>query len=311
MNRRGAINFGCHDFAFRTARSLSRQTGISGKFVCGADRMSATTCMDSPPTRPLTSWADIVEAYRTAATAKSRSARRRPPTVSLCIGAFQSERHLQATIDSCLAQHYAELELVIVDNNSSDRTRDILNAVRDDRVRIIRSATRVPIADNFNMAVQMSSGVFVKPICAGDTLHPDCIAKQAKVLEDNRDAALVAVRTDRIDVEGKLVAHACGLDGLVGRHSAESVIRRIARSSTDPIGPPVSGLFRRADFDRCGGCRGDLLFPMDMGLWLRLLGHGDFVGLRDTLASSRIGGGAVAQFTSRGASRTPAHGGDK
>jgi glycosyltransferase involved in cell wall biosynthesis len=252
-----------------------------------------------------------VEAYRPAVDAQLRSVRPSRPTVSLCISAFQAERHLQATIESCLTQHDAELELVIVDNNSSDGTRGILEAVSDRRVRVIHSDTTVPIAENFNLAVQQSHGRFVKPVLAGDTLHPNCIARQAKVLEDNPDVSLVAVRTGRVDVEGKLLARGCGLTGLVGRHSAERVIRRIARSSTDPIGPPVSGLFRRDDFDCCGGCRKDLLFPMDMGLWIRLLGHGDFVGLPDTLASSPMGNGSVAQLICNGANGTPTQGGDR
>lgn len=267
--------------------------------------MTATKLVNSPTTRQIGSWADIVEAYRPAAMAKSRSAGARRPTVSLCISTFKAERDLQATIDSCLAQHYSELELVIIDDNGSDGTRDILEAVNDDRVRIIRSATTVPITDNFNLAVQQSNGQFVKLVCAGDTLHPDCIAKQAKALERNPDVALVAVRTDRIDYEGKLLTHACGLVGLVGRHSSKHTIRRIARSGADPIGPPTSGLFRRIDFDRCGGCRGDLLFPMDMGLWIRLLGHGDFIGVPDTLASSRIRSGSTKQR------RSHAQGGDR
>jgi glycosyltransferase involved in cell wall biosynthesis len=265
--------------------------------------------MSSPSVPPIRSWADIIEAYRPVAMAKPRSARTHRPTVSLCISSLQAERHLQATIDSCLAQRDAELELVIVNDSSSEGTRDILEAVQDDRVRIIQSATTVPIADNFNLAVQQSKGQFVKLICAGDMLHPDCITKQAKVLEDNREVALVAVRTDRIDDDGKPLTHSFGLAGLVGRHSAERAIRRIARCSTDPIGPPVSGLFRRVDFDRCRGCRGDLLFPMDMGLWIRLLAHGDFIGMPTTLASSRIGSGSMTQLVRRGTYRTPAQGG--
>jgi glycosyltransferase involved in cell wall biosynthesis len=245
--------------------------------------------MSSPRVAPIRSWGDVIDAYRPVAMAKSRSARTRRPTVSLCICSLQAERHLRATIDSCLTQHDAELELVIVNDSSSDGTRDILEAAEDDRVQIIRTAATVPVADNFNLAVQQSKGQFVKLICAGDTLHPDCIAEQAKVLEDNPEVALGAVRTDRIDDDGKLLTHALGVAGLVGRHSAEHAIRRIARCSTDPIGPPVSGLFRRIDFDRCGGCRGDLLSPMDMGLWIRLLGHGDFIGMPATLASSRMG----------------------
>ena len=122
---------------------------------------------------------------------EASSAHPRRPKVSVCIPAFQAERHLQATIDSVLAQDYADLEIVIVDNNSSDGTREILEMVKDDRVLIIRNATTLPMVDNFNLAVQQSQGQFVKLICADDALQPDCIAAQSKVLEDNPDVALV------------------------------------------------------------------------------------------------------------------------
>jgi hypothetical protein len=202
--------------------------------------MNATTLMSKPTMRPI-NWTDIIEAYRPAAMSQSRSTRTRRPTASLCISAFQAGSYLQDTIDSCLAQRDAEVEVVIVDNNCSSGAREILNAVRDDLIQIIHSATTVPIADGFNLAVQHSSGEFVKLTYAGDTLHPDCIAKQAKVLKANPDVALVAVRTDYIDEEGKHRANGCRLAGLVGRYSAGCVIKRIARNNADPIGPSVSG----------------------------------------------------------------------
>jgi hypothetical protein len=288
--------------------SAHRATGYDAGASLTAAVLSDTLVLDSLTRRPITSWADVVEAYRPVAMANSRWRMTRRPKVSLCICACQTDRHLQATIESCFAQHYAALELVIIDNDSSERTRHTLEMVNDDRVRVIRSATGGSIADKFNMAVQQSNGQFVKLICAGDVLRPDCIAKQAKLLEDNLDVALVAVRTDCIDDDGNLLSRGCGLAGLIGRHSGQRAIRRIARSSVDPIGPAVSGLFRRVDFDRCGGCRGDLLFPMDMGMWIRLLGHGDFLGVADTLALSRKGSGLMTQHSRRDPHQAPGRG---
>ena len=137
----------------------------------------------------------------------------RRPGVSVCIPAFQAERHLQATIDSVLAQDYADLEVVIVDNNSSDGTRDILERLTDRRVRVIRNPTTLPIADNFNFAIRQSRGQFVKLVCADDLLKPDCIAAQASILENHPDVAVVSARTDFIDDEGKLIRRERGLRG--------------------------------------------------------------------------------------------------
>jgi glycosyltransferase involved in cell wall biosynthesis len=210
------------------------------------------------------------------------------PKVSLCIPAYQAGDYLQATIDSVLAQNYADMEIVIVDNNSSDATSAIVDSIDDDRVRVYRNATTLSMADNFNLAVQLCQGSFVKLLCADDTLEPDCLAAQAALLEVNPDVALVASQTDFIDDDGVRLLRARGLRGIVGRHSGQRVVSRIIRSGGNPIGAPVAAMFRRDDFDRCGGFDGDLLFVMDMDLWIRLLHRGDFVGVPRALASFRV-----------------------
>ena len=76
------------------------------------------------------------------------------------------------------------------------------------------------------------------------------------------------------------------------------MIRRIVRSAKNPVGAPVSVMFRRADFDRCGGFRGPNLFTLDMDLWARLLRMGHFYGMPETLAAYRIQAGSLTALTS-------------
>lgn len=225
--------------------------------------------------------------------ADAASARRTAPKVSLCIPAYQAERHLQTTLESVLAQDYRDMEVLVIDNNSSDRTADILKGFNDDRLRVIRNASTLPMVDNFNHAVRSSRGRFVKVMCADDTLEPDCIATQCKVLEEHPDVALVAVRTDFIDEDGDLLRRARGLKAIAGWQPRQRVVREIVRSGCNPIGGPVVGMFRRTDFDRCGGFREEFTLPVELDLWVRLLHYGDFVGLPRTLASFRISGLSV------------------
>jgi GT2 family glycosyltransferase len=220
------------------------------------------------------------------------------PKVSLCIPAFQAGRFLRATLDSVLAQDFPDLEIVVVDNNSTDETRLILDAITDHRVRVITNRTTLPAEDNHNLAVKLSRGEFVKVISADDTLKRNCVAAQAAVLESNPDIALVASRTDFIDDAGALLFAARGLRGILGRQTGEQVIRKIVRSAKNPVGAPVSVMFRRDDFDRCGGFRGPHLFTLDMDLWARLLRLGHFYGMPETLAAYRIQGGSLTASTS-------------
>jgi glycosyltransferase involved in cell wall biosynthesis len=222
------------------------------------------------------------------------------PTVSLCIPAFQAQRYLRATIDSVLAQTHGDFEVVIVDNNSTDGTREIIAGIDDPRVRVATNPTTLSMVENFNLAVSLCRGQFVKLICADDTLEPDCIQTQAAVLRDNPEVMLVAARTDFIDDDGFVLRPARGLRGVVGRHPGQCVVRQIVRSGSNPIGAPVAVMFRRVDFERCGGFDDDLLFAMDMDLWVRLLRDGDFVGVPRTLASFRVGSESATALTSAG-----------
>lgn len=234
---------------------------------------------------PIKGWADIVEPYWPAVMqTEQRSVRR--PKVSVCIVANQAERQLLTTIDSVLAQRFDDLEIVIV-GDQGPYVPDMGAAANDERVRIIRNETTVPLGAGFNMAVRHSRGQFVKLLCPDDTLRPDCIAAQANVLEKNRDVALVAAGTDYIDHTGEVVSRHPVFARIVGIHSAQCVVTTIVRCGGNPVGPSVGVMFRRADFQRCSGFREDLLEWPDLELWIRLLRFGEFFGMSQTLASVR------------------------
>lgn len=216
------------------------------------------------------------------------------PKVSLCVPAYQAERHLRSTIESLLAQEHDDFELVVIDNHSSDGTAEVLKGFDDSRIRVIRNESTVPLVDNFNLAVQQCRGEFVKLVCADDILYPECIAAQSAILERNPDVALVSVQTDFVDDDGSLLRPGRGLRGIVGRRRSDHVVRQTIRSGTNPIGAPVAVMFRREDFIKAGGFSDELLFLSDADLWLRLLQHGEFYGIPRTLASFRFGSSSVS-----------------
>lgn len=226
------------------------------------------------------------------------------PLVSLLIPAYQAERFLGATLACALAQTYPNLEIVVLNNNSTDSTPAILSAVRDPRLRVESNSQTLQLPDNWNRLVEHAKGDLIKVLCADDLITPDCIATQVAVLSGRDDVALVSCRTDFVDEVGLPLRNDRGLSGITGPRTAREVIRRVVRSGGNPIGPTAAVMFRRNDFDTVGGFDGRFYFPMELELWTRLLTRGSFVGIDATLASFRVSASSQTSGTSAHAQYT-------
>ena len=210
------------------------------------------------------------------------------PLVSVCIPAYRAEAYIGQAIDSVLAQTLRDWELIVLDNASLDATGEIAAAYGDPRIRVVTNQRTVSLQDNWNAVVDLARGRYVKVLPADDLIEPDCLASQAKVLDTDPGVALVACRRTFVDAGGAVVLRDRGLIGLVGRHTGEEVIRQVMRSGINPIGEPAALLFRHRHLQPAATFDATLPFPMDLELALRLLHHGAFYGLDQSLASFRI-----------------------
>ena len=211
------------------------------------------------------------------------------PEVSVCIPAYRGAEMLPATLRSVLAQDHDDFEVVVVDNASEDGTdRAVRPFLTDPRVRFLPFTEHVPLADNWRRAVDACRGDFVKLVCADDIIHPRALSMQALVLRDDPTVSLVVSRRHVIDDQGRILAGASGLHGLIGRHTGADVARAVLRLGINPIGEPNGALFRRSDYDAVGGWDGNHVFAMDIELFLRLLTRGDLIGQSDSLAAFRV-----------------------
>jgi glycosyltransferase involved in cell wall biosynthesis len=218
----------------------------------------------------------------------------RDPAVSVCIPAYQSERFIGETISSVLAQTFPDFELVVLDNACTDRTAEIVGGFADGRIRLERNNATLPLPQNWNRAVALCRASLVKLVCADDLLHPRCLELQTPRMLEDPGLALVAGRQHMLDERARVLVPNRSLRRLIGRRENRQVIRRVVRSGANPLGSPASMLFRREHFEQAGGFDGDQVFTMDLDMWVRLLEHGDFLGLSETLAGFRLAQGSVS-----------------
>ena len=207
------------------------------------------------------------------------------PALSVCVPAYNSAGTLDATLRSILSQD-VDFELIVLNNASSDDTKNIAKSFDDPRVRVFNNETVINIGDNWNKVIALSTGPLVKVVCADDILMPGSLAAQMEVMADP-SIAITSAKFEVIDEEGAVIETQLGIRGLEGLHTPRAVMREIVRRGPAEYGPTAAAMFRRAHFDRVGGFHGDLVFPMDVDLFARVSTFGMFFGAREIVAAWR------------------------
>ena len=129
----------------------------------------------------------------------------RPPTVSVGMPVYNGANYLAAAIDSILAQDHADLELIISDNASEDRTPEICDAYcrKDSRVRYVRSDTNRGAAWNYNRVFELSSGTFFKWQAHDDLCLPTFLSSCIDAFKRAPESTvLVYPKAEVVDAQG-------------------------------------------------------------------------------------------------------------
>jgi len=139
--------------------------------------------------------------------------------VSVVVPAFNAARTIQETLDSISQQTYRTIEVIVVDDGSTDHTAEIArrHSLCDPRFRVV-SKPNGGVASARNEGIRASSGEFIAFIDADDLWHPTKIAKQLDaLLAAGPDTALVYSPFRLIDADGKVLAspHKYGVSGWV------------------------------------------------------------------------------------------------
>jgi glycosyltransferase involved in cell wall biosynthesis len=128
------------------------------------------------------------------------------PTVSIGLPVYNGARYLQEALDSILAQTYADFELVVGDNGSTDGTQEICvaAAASDERVRFLPSDENRGAAWNYNRVFHATSGRYFRWAAHDDLLAPTYLERLAETLDASPpDVVLAQTETTVIDEQGE------------------------------------------------------------------------------------------------------------
>jgi GT2 family glycosyltransferase len=189
------------------------------------------------------------------------------PAVTVLVPVFNRERFVDDAIRSVIEQDFADFELLLVDDGSSDRTPAVLETWRrrDGRVVVVTSPTNRGIPDALNLGLAHARGRYVARLDSDDLMMPRRLAQQAAVLDARPDVTLVSSAYDIVDVDGRHLATWTG---------EPPEVTVFLLNFFNVVGGGGQVMFRLADVLTEGGYSTRYPSTEDYDLWVRLLRRG-------------------------------------
>ena len=201
--------------------------------------------------------------------------------VSVVLPVYNCEKYLPLAIDSILSQTYTNLELILVDGCSSDRSVGICEkyANEDRRVKLIANSQSTGLCESLNQAILSSNGMYVARMDADDISSINRIEEQVRVLENDPQLAIIGCSINIIDEAGKKT-------GIRKYHVDDLSIRKNMFFFSPFCHPAV--MMRKSMLLACGLYDPECEVSEDYDLYFRLGMFGNFYNINKILFSYRI-----------------------
>ncbi|MCD4811620.1 glycosyltransferase [bacterium] len=203
------------------------------------------------------------------------------PLVSIVIPVHNGEKFLREAIESCLNQDHPTLEIVVVDDKSTDSTLEILREYesKDERIRVLSVEKQNGLGNVINIGIRASKGKYIARMDADDIMYPSRISKQVEYLENNPRCVAVGGQIDIIDGEGKIT----------GKREYAIEDRDIKKNMFlfQPFAHPAV-MLRRDAVESVGLYPEDMWKVEDVKFFFLLSQEGEFHNLSDTVLKYRM-----------------------
>ena len=210
----------------------------------------------------------------------------RDALVSVCIPVYNGEQTIEKTIESVLKQTYKNLEIVVLDNCSTDNTREVVSSFDDARLKLVVNERNLGMMGNWNRCFDYASGKYMIIMCADDIITSDCIGIKVSALEKYQDAVLAFSASLVIDDNGKVIH---------SRHPFKKSIvadgNKMAHYSLkrhNIFAEPSNVVFRREMAEKAGRFDEDIIYSVDWAYWMNLVILGKAIYIDKELTWYRV-----------------------
>jgi hypothetical protein len=201
------------------------------------------------------------------------------PVVTVIIAAYNERPYILDSVASVLAQTLPDLELIVVDDASTDGTGALLHNVSDPRLRLHTNPRNLGLTPSLNVALALARAPYVARLDAHDLCHPTRLQRQIDHLEANPGLALLGSSCLCLDHRGR------SLSPIQVKTRAQGLLEAL------PGGNQFihsSVVFRRRAALQLGGYREPFCYAQDYDLWLRLAERWPVDNLAQPLVTRRL-----------------------
>ena len=188
--------------------------------------------------------------------------------ISVCIPSYNHEKTIGYTIESILNQTYQNFELIISDDNSTDKTIEVAKSFQDTRIKIIENKINSGVSVNSNIAIKNANGSYISLIASDDIMLPTRLEKSINFLENNPEFMVVIGFVETIDESNNIINH--GMKKVFNQDvEPENILKKLFYNGNFLCAP--SATIKKSVFDNIGYFNNCLLQLQDFDFWIRIL----------------------------------------
>ncbi|MDR3606945.1 MAG: glycosyltransferase family 2 protein [Oligoflexia bacterium] len=207
------------------------------------------------------------------------------PEVTVLMPVYNGEKFLKTAIESILKQTFSNFELLIIDNGSTDRSSEIIQAYHDRRIRIIQNDKNIGLIETLNTGIKLARGEYIARLNADDFSSCDRLEQQVDVLRKNKDCVMATCMTETVG-EGGMRLSKDKLSFTPESYYFNLHFRNcICHSSV---------MYRKNAVSEAGEYNRDDLHSRGYSLWCRLSEIGKIIQVQKTLVSRRQASDEIA-----------------
>jgi glycosyltransferase involved in cell wall biosynthesis len=192
------------------------------------------------------------------------------PLVSVIIPTYNAEKTIHETVTSVFKQTLSDLELIIINDGSTDKTLEVLSTIDDPRLKIF-SYPNAGVAVSRNRGLSKATGQYISFLDADDLWTPDKLEAQYQALQDNPQAAVAYSWTDYVDESGQFL-------GVCARATNNGNLYQLLLLA-DVIGSGSNPLIKAEAIAKVGEFDPAVVPTEDWDMWIRLAEHFRYVAV--------------------------------